>query len=105
MAKLHPDFYPGEWEKLPDENFDAYLSRADALFESIPKNRLVSFPYADGHAFYFVFSTKPLVLQSIPYADAWQVPDPMIRGLRLADVKQETARQVRMREIFSKKDR
>lgn len=101
MAKLHSKPYPGNWEKLPGEDFKAYLSRSDTLFDAIPADKVVSFPYADGHAHYYVFSTKPLVLQSIPYLDAWQVSAAMIRGLRLSDIEIETARRNKLRSMFS----
>ena len=35
---------------------------------------MISFPHADGKAFYMVFSLKPLRLVHIPIGDAWESP-------------------------------
>lgn len=35
---------------------------------------VISFPHADGKAFYMVFSLKPVNLIHIPIGDAWQSP-------------------------------
>lgn len=81
MARLHKHPYPGAWDF-----FGGDFTRLDKLLAEIPQDRIVSFPVADGFALYFVYSEKPLVLQHIPYGDAWQVDAALIRGLRLSDI-------------------
>lgn len=88
MAKLDTTPYPGNWGFNPgSESLDEYSKRIDKLFADIPDDKVISFPFADGFAMYFVKSMRPLVLQHIPYGDAWQIPYAHIRGLRLADVE------------------
>jgi len=79
MAKLLDTEYP-----LPSylDGWDAH----DEAFEAIPADRIFSYPHADGYANYYIVSEKPLILQHIPYGDAWQLPYAHIRGLRLSDI-------------------
>jgi hypothetical protein len=101
MATLHSQPYPGNWQWAEGEDFDLYDKRIDALFAAIPEDRIIRFGVADGHACYYVRSFRPLVLQHIPYMDAWQVPYAMIRGLRLADVEAQIERASRLDKLFS----
>ena len=96
MAKLDPKPYPGNWSLNAKDDIDEYLKRTSKLLEAIPKEKIFSYPYADSQALYFIKSESPLVLQPIPYGDAWQLPAAMIRGLRLSDIK----RQRNFRSIF-----
>ena len=93
------------------EDYAAYHKRSEAAFAELQKvsdelpvgevvGAILSFPYADGKAFYQVLSTKPLRLCHIPYVDAYHVGDPTIRGLRLADIKAMVAQDRRWREMF-----
>jgi len=94
MAKLHPDPYPGDWRYKSGDDLTDYNTRTDRLFREIPPHRVISFPHADGYAFYFVYSEKPLVLQHIPYGDAWRIDPAYIRGLRLVDIRKHIVHQV-----------
>lgn len=87
MAKLDRNPYPGIWDKLEKETWEQYDYRTSAMFTAIPQDKIISFPWADGRAFYFIKSTTPLILQWIPYSDAWQVPDAYIRGIRISDIQ------------------
>lgn len=91
MAKQHSKPYPGNWEYHTREDWNAYSERVDKLFSNIPRDRIVSFPVGDGNALYYLFSEQPLVLQHIPYGDAYRVDPALIRGLRLTDIKRRVA--------------
>jgi len=99
MARLHKNPYPGGWRFLPGEDVNRYIRRTDDLLSSIPENRIMSFPVADGRACYYVVSEKPFVLQHIPCGDAYRIPDAHLRGLRLEDWE----KQKRFRDIFLNK--
>ena len=72
----------------------------DKDFEAIPPDRIFSHPYADGSAYYYIVSDKPLVLQHIPYGDAWQLPYAHIRGLRLCDIEAKRKWSKSMEELL-----
>lgn len=62
---------------------------------------LIQFPYADGYAIYRVVSIEPrVVLQHVPFGDAWQADPSTIRGLRAADVRARVDRQRAGRSLF-----
>lgn len=96
MAREHKTPFPGDWSEKKGESVQEYFKRTDAMFEAIPADRIMSFPVADGRAFYFVFSEKPFVLQHIPHGDAWQIPAAHLKGLRIEDWK----RQAEAKKLF-----
>lgn len=100
MATLHEQPYPGDWEFHPGEDFSEYRRRIDVLFASTPTNQVIRFPWADGHAYYYVYSETPLTLQHIPYGDAWHVHDATIRGLRLSDIKKMILAEQALHSFF-----
>ena len=87
------------------EIFDEMQQKAAALPEGKLEGAIVKFPYADGYALYMVQKEKPLILQHIPYGDAWHIPDSHIRGLRHADVAGMVASDRRITEMFAAKKR
>jgi hypothetical protein len=103
MAKLHEKAYPGNWEWAYGDDIDAQIKRTDDMFSAIDQDRVVRFHIADGYACYYVKSFAPLVLQLIPYGDAYQIPAAHMRGLRRADIEDMIEREKRLRELFSKK--
>lgn len=70
-------------------------SRSDLIGE------VIRFPQGDGTANYMVFRTKPLSLLHIPLGDAWNIPDYMLRGLRVKDVRELVRRDKALGELFS----
>lgn len=100
MATLAKTSYPGDWEFKRSEDFKVHIERIDALYAAIPSDKIIQFPMADGYACYFVKSEKPLVLQHIPYGDAYQIDYATIRGLRLADVKARLNQVAALRKLF-----
>ena len=65
---------------------------------------LLSFPYADGYAFYQVVKVKPFQICHVPYGDAWQVDGMMIRGLRIQDAIRIEKQRRGLNALFSRKD-
>lgn len=100
MATLAKTSYPGDWDFHTGEDWKVHRDRTEKLFADIPIDKKISLPWADGAAFYYIKSEKPLVLQHIPYGDAWHVPYTQIRGLRLADVKAMIKREKSLRKMF-----
>lgn len=102
MARLDRKPYPGAWHQLDGEDIDAYLQRTKTLVEAIPRDRLLDFPVADGAALYFVKSMKPLVVQHVPYGDAYRVPDAHVRGLTAKDVQRQLKANAALRAMFKR---
>lgn len=63
----------------------------------------VAWPRGDGYARYLVYQEKPLALIFIPTGDAWQIEEMMLRGMRLADVRENVLRRKAIRELFRSK--
>jgi len=106
MARLESKEAEGNWngEDFGEASFNALQKVSDELKDGEVVGAVVRFPYADGYAFYRVTKEKPLTLQHIPYGDAWNLPYPMIRGLRLADIKAEIVRNKALAKLFSKQE-
>ena len=104
MAKLLSTPAAGEWNQLNGETFSAYMIRAgEELQTLVSTGKVITFPVADGNAFYVVVKEKPLTLRWIPYGDKWQVHPATIRGLTLKDVQKMIEGEKWMREMFSGK--
>lgn len=119
MAQLDKNPCPGDWTISISD--DGWIARQDALYAELQAasdaidlefaahdggtlvGALVAFPWADGHAIYRVSKDKPLLLQHVPYGDAWQVPYSQIRGMRRADIIDQLDRARRMKILFAKK--
>jgi hypothetical protein len=84
MAKLSNKTYP-----MPEQTQDwqKWITESEKALAEIPEDRLFFTGYADGNAYYFVESFKPLILQHVPYLDAWELPYAHIEGLSASDVK------------------
>lgn len=95
MARLDPASYPGPWS-------GNYADSKKAL-DAIPKNRLLSFGVADGYAYYYVRSFRPLVLQHVPYLDGYRADPALIRGLTPDDAEQRIDFALKMQKLFGKK--
>jgi hypothetical protein len=95
MARLDITPYPGDWKDYRNH---------DALMDAIPQDKIIKFQVADGFAFYFVKSKKPLVLQHIPFYDGYRIPQAHLRGLRLSDVKTMLQQEAALARLFSKRE-
>jgi len=63
---------------------------------------VLRWPRADGYAQYIVVSERPLQVAHLSIMDAWTVEEALIRGLRLADVRQMVERSRKLAALFSK---
>lgn len=113
MAKLI-SFNSGKWDKDDGESWDDYdkrtsgqlsdlFHRSDALANGEIVGGLISFPVADGMAFYLVISASPLMVAHIPYGDAYMVNPILIRGLRADDVRRQLTLRRKINSLFPKK--
>lgn len=62
---------------------------------------IIRIPYADGHAQYMVWSTKPLGLIWLQLDDAWRADPALERGLNLTDIRKRLDRSRAMTAMFS----
>lgn len=109
MARLDAKPYPGDWsfDGGIDEAFVRHQRQYDEIVEKAKQSdgvvgQVLHFPMGDGSAMYVVKSEKPLVLQHVPYMDAWQAWGVTIRGLRLADVRAMVESERKFRKLFGK---
>lgn len=65
---------------------------------------VVKWQRGDGYAMYMVWNIKPLELVHIEIGDGWTVEEPLMRGLRLSDVKEMIEHDRKMAEIFAKRE-
>jgi hypothetical protein len=83
--------YNGDWQKQEEDYIKRLRKYCKEHTDS--KSNLVGvifrIPYADGHAQYMVFRTKPLEMIHVPIGDAWDAPDYQTRGIRLQDIKDQ----------------
>lgn len=107
---------PGDWAWKPGTDFDEYRDRTDALFDKLQEastkayesggddvtGALISYPVADGKAWYRVIRSSPLVLQHIPFGDAWEVSEDQLRGLTVEDIKRTLEQDYSFRKMFTK---
>jgi hypothetical protein len=89
-----------------DKQEREYLDKLATLARQNGKSPLlgkeIRWQRGDGYARYLVWNTKPLELIWLELGDAWDVEEPLIRGLRVSDVKEMVERSERLRAIFSK---
>ena len=82
-----PKFNAETWR----EDKDNYIERCRAICRANGNHPLlgevVKWGRADGYAMYMVYSAKPLQLIHLAIADAYQVEDALMRGLRLKDIE------------------
>ena len=105
MAKLDPvefEFASGDW-KAHSAELERLQAASDALPEGILVGGLLSFPVADGYAYYLVRNNDPLTLQHVPFGDAWTIPTPYVRGLEPEDVIEQLARRRRFQAHLAAK--
>ena len=86
-------------------NFNEHLLKEKQSLEAIPPDQLWTTQVADGYAYYYVKTEKPLTLLLIPFADGYQANPILIRGLRIQDVREQQQRQVRFREMMAQHQR
>lgn len=104
MARLASTPVPGfDDYRAQTAAFEKLQKASDALPDDQIVGGVLHFQIADGYASYLVTKESPLTVQLIPYMDAYQVSDILIRGLRKQDVVEMLAREKRLRAMFAKK--
>lgn len=104
MARLSKDPAPGNWAGFTNEDFEKQqdqfhhmMVRSEEAYRKYGGSSvdlIYDYPQGDGHAYYVVVKDKPLTLAHIPYHDAWELPQPHIRGLTLRDIRQSAYRLI-----------
>lgn len=107
--------YEGNYFTDPGlEDFLTVMQRDEAeLNEMIKKSNelpdgeivggILTFPMADGQAFYRVKSDIPLILEHIPYGDCWHASEVTIRGITTDYIKDTLAKSRKRSEMFKNK--
>ncbi len=112
MAQLHAKPYTfdaGKTSSFMDvmNAQDVELRRLQAAAEALDPDalvgKLIDFPVADGKAVYLVTSEKPLVLQHVPFFDAYRIDAAMIRGLRADDVRRLVKQKAGWKALFAQR--
>ena len=94
---------PREWFAAQNKVWEELQARSDGLPPGEVVGGLIKFQVADGYAVYIVTKAAPLTLTHVPFGDAYQVHDALIRGLRRADVLASLERDRKLSAIFAKK--
>lgn len=95
------DYMADDW-RADEENQLARISarvRSDAEGDLV--SEIVRWQRADGYAQYMVISQKPLVLSHLHIGDGYSVEPALIRGLRLADIREMVERERGLKELFA----
>lgn len=97
------------------EGFDSagYFAACDAHREAVAEwcrantdstdpvvGKTIAFGVADGRAEYMVYRTKPLSLIHLDYVDGYHADPILLRGLRVADVRQLAQQRETLASIF-----
>jgi len=88
MAKLLTST-PAEFKNLDESaGWKTYYDAQEVALKALAKRTDIwKHPIADGQAMYEIVKMRPLTLRLIPYGDAYEAPDYVIRGLRTKDVE------------------
>ena len=94
MAKLLKTQVKGHWDTqsyrggvgCDCKDFSDCWKKEQADLDEIGQDNIMSFPVADGSAYYMVVHENPLTLAWIPYGDAWQLTTPYLKGLNHEDL-------------------
>jgi hypothetical protein len=83
-------------------DINSEIKKEDAALEQLQKDHdVLYFPVGDGYAYYVVSNWTPLTLSHVPFGDCWKIPDSMIRGLRIIDVRRQLQKQKVLVSLFS----
>ncbi len=92
----------GEFFKKSQADLDGYIHKSHNLSEGEVVGGVVKFQVADGYAFYKVLGDTPLVLQHIPFGDAYEIPNAYLRGLERGDIEELLERERQLHAMFSR---
>lgn len=77
------------WRQDEEEYIAKLRSAATMANDGEYVGEIVKWQRGDGYAVYMVWSERPLEVMHLAIGDAWTAEPSLIRGLRLADVKQQ----------------
>lgn len=86
-----------------DEGIKAAADAARAKHSGDMVGETLRWGVADGYAIYMVVKQKPLTIQHVDQGDGYRVSHIMVRGLRLADVRDMVERDRAMAKLFGPK--
>ena len=89
MAKLGKPLEGFKIDYSSDKSWEEQERETRLKMEELLRGgKVISFPVADGYAYYLVESTSPsVILRHIPYQDGYEVSYLMIRGIRASDIQ------------------
>jgi hypothetical protein len=93
----------GSYEREEAAFLERLADRAKMNGTSPLLGEVVRWQRADGYAQYMVWQTNPLQLIHLDLLDGYSIEPALIRGLRVADIRDMVERAARMRELFSRK--
>ena len=122
MARLCRNLPPGHWHDItnhvaggcidvddngaqtpaekPCKGFRQQMDIELDSLQALPRDRVWKTPVADGHAYYYIRGETPLVLLHVPYSDRWQAHPALLRGITLADIRQQIDLERRIEDLF-----
>ena len=111
MAKLLKNKAKGHWDTMiwrggrgcHCKTVQECIQVEQADLNAIGWDNIMSFPIADGKAFYKVVKEKPLTLQHIPFGDAYEAHPALIKGLDLDDLKAQRAIEAMWKSLADKR--
>lgn len=97
--------WKGDWRTSAHEQAYQRLVAADAAARDKGeiKGRLLRFPAADSYAVYQITGVRPLTLSHVDYMDGWTISAAHLRGITLAEVKEELRREDALAAFFARK--
>ena len=81
-------------------NFHQEMETENQSLRALPRDRVWKTPVADGFAYYYIRSEKPLVVLHIPYSDRWQAHPALLRGITLKEMRAQITTETRMEQLF-----
>jgi hypothetical protein len=93
----------GSYEREEAAFLERLADRAKMNGTSPLLGEVVRWSRADGYAQYMVWQTKPLQLIHLNLLDGYSIEPALIRGLRVADIRDMVESAARLRALFSRK--
>ena len=89
-----------------DGDFVEHHKLSDGLMDAQrEQDKVWTTPVADGSAYYFVHSIRPLVLAHMPFLDGYRALPALLRGLTTEEVEADLAHNRRIQEFIAERQR
>ena len=89
------------WAEFEQDQIDVYAGEFRAENPGDLVGEIVRWQRADGYAQYMIVKESPLTIAHMDWSDAWAIEAPLIRGLRLNDVRIMVEQEAAMRRLFA----